>query len=85
MGLDEYLAIIDSRSESCVRVSCFQEVYILFTLINIKNIDQWLRLTDQQCKVSKKTKRLYFAYQAQMPNAVDVMLGNILGRAMSVL
>jgi len=41
-GLDEFLAIVDSRNESCGSLPSSREVYILLSLLNIKKNNQWL-------------------------------------------
>jgi hypothetical protein len=70
-GLNDFLAIVDSRNESCEEAPVSREVYIILSLIDIKQNDKWSRNIIRQCEESNETERLYIDYQAKMPDATS--------------
>jgi len=70
-GLNDFIAIVVSRNEPCVNQSFSQEVYIILSLIDIKENDKWSRNIIRQCDDSNEIERLYIDYQAKMPDATS--------------
>jgi hypothetical protein len=69
--LDEFLAIVDSKNESCEGAPVSREVYALCCLIDIKRNLHWSSLMIRECEDSNETEHLYMYYQAELPDATS--------------